>query len=44
MAGVMALIWGNQEAECFSGEDWTGGIALIGLEKLVSRRKAPQTE
>ena len=34
----MALIWGNREAECFSGEDWTGGIALIGLRKLAAAR------
>src|SRR5258707_1257884 len=29
MAGVVRLIWGRGEAECFFGRDWTGGIALI---------------
>jgi hypothetical protein len=31
----MAVIWGNREAECFSREDWTSGIALMWLKKLV---------
>ena len=39
MAGVVPLIWGRREAECFSGDDWTGGIALMLLRKLVSARK-----
>ncbi len=40
--GVMAVIWGRREAECFSCEDWTGGIALMWLRKLVCGRDAPQ--
>ena len=35
--GVSGLV---AEAECFSREDWTGGIALIGLRKLVWGRNA----
>jgi hypothetical protein len=35
MAGVVSVIWGRREAECFFGQDWTGGIALIWLRKLV---------
>ncbi len=33
------MIWGRREAECFSCEDWTGGIALIPLRKLAAARK-----
>jgi len=38
MAGVMAVIWGKREVEYFSDADWTAGIALIGLRKLVFGR------
>jgi hypothetical protein len=34
----MAVIWGKREGKCFSGEDWTGGIALIWLRKLAAAR------
>ncbi len=33
--GVMGVIWGRREGEYFCGEDWTGGIGLIWLKKLV---------
>jgi hypothetical protein len=39
----MAVIWGRREAECFSHDDWTGGIALMWLRKLVFGRNAPET-
>ncbi|SDN83020.1 hypothetical protein SAMN05444050_2517 [Afipia sp. GAS231] len=35
----MGVIWGRREAECFSRDGWTGGIALIGLRKLAAARK-----
>jgi hypothetical protein len=41
MAGVMAVIWGRQEAEYFSREDWTGGITLILFRNFVAARKPP---
>jgi hypothetical protein len=34
----MAVIWGSREAECFSRDDWTGGIALMWLRKLACPR------
>jgi hypothetical protein len=40
MAGVVPLIWGRRKAEYFSGEVWTGGIALMWLRKLASGRNA----
>jgi hypothetical protein len=40
MAGVVRVIWGRGEAECFFGRDWTGGISLIGLRKLGGARGA----
>jgi hypothetical protein len=35
----MAVIWGRREAECFSRQDRTGGIALMWLKKLAAARK-----
>jgi len=40
----MAVIWGRRKAECFSGGDWTGGIALMWLRKLVFARDAPEAD
>ena len=37
----MGVIWGRREEEYFWREDWTGGIELIWLKKLVFGRNAP---
>jgi hypothetical protein len=34
MAGVLGVIWGRSEAECFCGPDWTGQITLKFLLKI----------
>jgi hypothetical protein len=39
---LVGLIWGRREEVYFCGEDWTGQITLIGLEKFVPSRIAPQ--
>jgi hypothetical protein len=39
MAGVLRCFYLAAEAEYFSREHWTGGIALIGLKKLTAARK-----
>ena len=41
MAGFLRCFYLIAEAKCFLRDDWTGGIALIGLRKLVSGRNAP---
>ena len=38
--GVVGLIWGRGEEVYFRGEDWTGQIRLIALEKLARSRIA----
>jgi hypothetical protein len=40
-AGVMPVIWGMCEAECFFGGDWTGGIALKLRRKFRYARSVP---
>jgi hypothetical protein len=34
-AGVLVLIWGDREGNCFCGRDWTGQITLNWLGKLA---------
>jgi hypothetical protein len=36
----MDLIWAKREGIYFFGEDWTGSISLIELEKFAVWRKA----
>jgi hypothetical protein len=38
----MDVIWGKREAIYFCGQDWTGGIALIRLDKSVFFRNTGQ--
>jgi hypothetical protein len=38
MAGVVILIWGEDEAEFFCNREWTGQIALIRHDKSGCRR------
>src|SRR5882724_3652328 len=40
----MQVIWGQREAEYFLAEDWTGGIGLIWLKKIVFWRNASRVE
>ena len=35
----MRVIWGRDKAKYFFGEDWTGGIRLNRLEKLIFCRR-----
>src|SRR3954451_5390461 len=41
MARVLKLIWGNGEAEYFSGKDWTTQITLIAHENFAPARNGP---
>jgi hypothetical protein len=40
MAGFLSCFYRTVEAKCFLHDDWTCGIMLIGLRKLVFERNA----
>ena len=39
MAGVLEVIWPTAQAKCFCRHDWTGGITMKSLKKLVPARR-----